>query len=127
MKRVILTSILVLGIRKAESAARARTMARHEKGRVRERLSPNASLPNSLVYSPIEAWTNDEVWMFLMQIPNAWGPPNKDGGHHSQLRRLPIRVLDMHTRRSRQIDVRHDSKRRREGMDASTLRTAERA
>ena len=71
-------AILVLGIRKAESAARARTMARHEKGRVRERLSPNASLPNSLVYSPIEAWTNDEVWMFLMQIPNAWGHPNKD-------------------------------------------------
>lgn len=71
-------AILVLGIRKSESAARARTMARHEKGRVRERLSPNASLPNSLVYSPIEAWTNDEVWMFLMQVPNAWGHPNKD-------------------------------------------------
>jgi len=35
-------------------------------------------LPNSLVYSPIEAWTNDEVWMFLMQMPNAWGYPNKD-------------------------------------------------
>lgn len=71
-------AILVLGIRKAESAARARTMARHEEGRVRDRLSPNSSLPNSLVYSPIEAWTNDEVWMFLMQVPNAWGHPNKD-------------------------------------------------
>lgn len=71
-------AILVLGIRKAESAARARTMTRHEQGRVRDRLSPNSSLPNSLVYSPIEAWTNDEVWMFLMQVPNAWGHPNKD-------------------------------------------------
>lgn len=71
-------AILVLGIRKAESAARARVMERHEQGRIRDRLSPNASLPNSLVYSPIEAWTNDEVWMFLMQMPNAWGYPNKD-------------------------------------------------
>jgi DNA sulfur modification protein DndC len=46
--------ILVLGTRKAESRARARTMTRHERRRVRDRLSPNGSLPNSLVYSPIE-------------------------------------------------------------------------
>ncbi|MFB4285068.1 DNA phosphorothioation system sulfurtransferase DndC [Nonomuraea sp. MTCD27] len=71
-------AILVLGIRKAESHARARAMARHEKGRVRERLSPNGNLPNSLVYSPIEAWSTDEVWAFLMQYPNPWGHRNKD-------------------------------------------------
>ena len=71
-------AILVLGIRKAESQARARVMERLEKGRVRDRLSPNASLPNSLVYSPIEAWTNDDVWLFLMQNQNPWGHPNKD-------------------------------------------------
>jgi DNA sulfur modification protein DndC len=70
--------ILVLGTRKAESAARARTMEKHEKYRVRDRLSPNASLPNSLVYSPIEDWTNDDVWMFLMQFSNPWGYENKD-------------------------------------------------
>lgn len=71
-------TILVLGIRKAESQARARAMTRHEKHRVRDRLSPNGNLPNSLVYSPIEDWTNDEVWTFLMQSPNAWGHNNKD-------------------------------------------------
>jgi DNA sulfur modification protein DndC len=70
--------ILVLGTRKAESAARARSMEKHERRRVRERLSPNASLPNSLVYSPIEDWSNDDVWMFLMQSPNPWGYRNKD-------------------------------------------------
>jgi DNA sulfur modification protein DndC len=70
--------ILVLGTRKAESQARARTMERHEKYRVRDRLSPNASLPNSLVYSPVESWQNDDVWMFLMQEPNPWGYRNKD-------------------------------------------------
>ena len=71
-------AILVLGTRKAESAARARVMERFEKGRVRDRLSPNGSLPNSFVYSPIEDWTNDDVWMFLMQVGNPWGYNNKD-------------------------------------------------
>lgn len=71
-------TILVLGIRKAESQARARTMAKHEERRVRDRLSPNGNLPNSLVYSPVEDWTNDDVWEFLMQVQNPWGYNNKD-------------------------------------------------
>lgn len=71
-------AILLLGSRKAESQARARVMARHEKHRVRERLSPNASLPSTLVYTPIEDWSNDDVWMFLMQVKNPWGYNNKD-------------------------------------------------
>lgn len=71
-------TILVLGIRKAESSKRAATMAKHEANRLRERLSPNASLPNSLIYSPIEDWTNDEVWLYLMQVQNPWSHSNKD-------------------------------------------------
>lgn len=71
-------TILVLGIRKAESSARAATMKRHERYRTRERLSPSASLPNSLIFSPIEDWSNDDVWMYLMQVKNPWGYNNKD-------------------------------------------------
>ena len=71
-------AILVLGSRKAESANRARVMNRFERKRVRDRLSPNGSLPNSFVYTPLEEWTNDDVWMFLMQFPNPWGYSNKD-------------------------------------------------
>jgi DNA sulfur modification protein DndC len=71
-------AILVLGTRKAESSVRAHRMQELEKKRVTERLSPNASLPNSLVYSPIENWSNDDVWFFLMQVPNPWGYDNKD-------------------------------------------------
>jgi len=71
-------AILVLGTRRAESAARARVMGRFEEKRVRDLLSPNGSLPNSFVYTPLEAWSNDDVWMFLMQIPNPWGYNNKD-------------------------------------------------
>lgn len=71
-------AILVLGTRKAESSARAASMMKHEKGRMRDRLSPNGSLPGSLVYSPVEDWSNDDVWLFLMQVANQWGYPNKD-------------------------------------------------
>ena len=71
-------AILVLGTRKAESTRRAANMTEHEKGRVRDRLSPNSSLPGSLVYTPVENWTNDDVWFFLMQTPNPWGYNNRD-------------------------------------------------
>ncbi len=71
-------AILVLGTRKAESAARARVMEQFERKRVRDRLSPNGSLPNSFVYSPLEDWSNDDVWLFLMQVRNPWGFNNKD-------------------------------------------------
>jgi len=70
-------AILLLGTRKAESQQRARTIAKHAKGRLRERLTPNANLPNSLIYTPIEDWTNDDVWLFLMQVKNPWGHTNK--------------------------------------------------
>ena len=71
-------AIVVLGTRKEESAIRGRAMTRLEKHRVRDRLSPNASLPNSLIYSPIESWSNDDVWTYLMQTPNPWGYENRD-------------------------------------------------
>ncbi len=71
-------AILILGTRKAESATRGAAMRKLEAQRVRDRLSPNASLPGSLVYSPIEDWSNDDVWMFLMQVKNPWGWNNKD-------------------------------------------------
>lgn len=71
-------AILVLGTRKAESSARAKAMKRHAAGRVRDGLSPNSTLPNSLVYSPIEDWSNDDVWTYLMQSRNPWGYDNKD-------------------------------------------------
>ena len=71
-------TILVLGTRKAESSKRAMTMKKYEKNRVRDYLSPNARLPNSLIYTPIEDWRTDEVWMYLMQFKNPWGGNNQD-------------------------------------------------
>ena len=71
-------TILVLGTRKAESVKRASTMEKHAQKRVRDRLSPNASLPNSLIYTPIEDWSNDDVWIYLLQVSNPWGNSNED-------------------------------------------------
>ena len=119
----------MLGTRKAESSARARTMSKHEKERVRDRLSPNASLPNCLVYTPIEDWSNDDVWMYLMQVPNPWGYNNKDLLTMYQglrpmgnalwwsirlLRVVAIVVLGvgLYVGGKRQVDVGYDPKRR---------------
>lgn len=71
-------AIVVLGTRKAESRQRANRMKQYEAKRIRDRLSPNMSLPNSLVYTPIEDWRTDEVWLYLMQWENPWGHSNKD-------------------------------------------------
>lgn len=71
-------AMMVLGTRKAESTRRAATMSKHEQGRLRDRISPNSKLPNSLVYSPIEDWSNNDVWTYLMQVSNPWGHSNRD-------------------------------------------------
>ena len=70
--------ILVLGTRKQESSRRNRTMTNLEKKRVRELLSPNPTLANELVFSPMEDWSNDDVWAFLFQYKNPWGYSNMD-------------------------------------------------
>lgn len=71
-------AILILGTRKAESQVRQRTMEKYEQQRVRERLNQSPTLNNCLIFSPIENWSNDDVWTFLMQIENPWGHNNKE-------------------------------------------------
>jgi len=78
--------IIVLGTRKAESSRRSQTMSNHEMGSIGDRIGNNTltsllyhgSLPNSLIYSPIADWRNDEVWLYLHQYANPWGNSNKD-------------------------------------------------
>lgn len=70
--------IMILGTRKAESTNRARSMENLEKQRVRELLSPNPTLKNEYVFSPLEDWSNDDVWAFLLQFKNPWGRKNTD-------------------------------------------------
>jgi 3'-phosphoadenosine 5'-phosphosulfate sulfotransferase (PAPS reductase)/FAD synthetase len=66
--------IIVLGTRKAESATRAASMRSHDNnGRFR-----NHTLPNALVYAPIADLSNNDVWAYLLQIPNPWDSDNMD-------------------------------------------------
>ncbi len=69
--------ILVLGTRKAESANRARTMEYYEKKRARDYLSPNGSIQNELVFSPLEDWSHTDVWNYLLSYENPWGQSNQ--------------------------------------------------
>ena len=81
-------TVLVLGTRKAESTNRAATMAKYEIGSVSELLQSDSNLsnslrysdtlPNAVIYSPIQEWRDDEVWIYLMQCENPWGKNNKD-------------------------------------------------
>lgn len=73
-------AIVVLGTRSAESAARANVISEHKK--LRERtgfyLSPNSSMENCFVFSPVEEWINDDVWQYLLSYENPWGYSNQD-------------------------------------------------
>lgn len=71
-------AILCLGARKTESQARARVIERASRNRIKDKLNPNPTMPGCFVYTPIEEWTNDDVWMFLTQCTNPWGYNNAD-------------------------------------------------
>lgn len=71
-------AILVLGTRKAESKSRREVMEEYEKKRYRAHLSKNGAFANSYIFTPIENWSNDEVWQYLMQYENPWGHSNKE-------------------------------------------------
>ncbi len=72
-------AILVLGQRKGESAARDKVMDNY-KGSTRDRLSRNRDpkLSRVWVYLPIETWSSDEVWEYIIENPNPWGINNQD-------------------------------------------------
>lgn len=68
--------IVVLGVRKAESATRQQVMNLHViQG---SRLRRHTTLPNAFVFAPIEDFTTDEVWNYLLQVKSPWGNNNRD-------------------------------------------------
>jgi DNA sulfur modification protein DndC len=67
-------AILHLGARRAESSSRAQTMAGRE---IRNGLHRHPDLPRVWVSNPIEFFTTEEVWAYLLQKPNPWGSDNR--------------------------------------------------
>lgn len=69
--------VLALGVRSSESATRAQVMAlRKIEG---QRLRTHKTLAGALVFAPIEDWTTDDVWSYLLQnYETPWGSDNND-------------------------------------------------
>ena len=69
--------VILLGVRKAESAARARSISSREvEGKL---LSPHVSIPKAYVYNPLTEIPNAIVWEYLLKGDgkSAWGTDNK--------------------------------------------------
>jgi DNA sulfur modification protein DndC len=71
-------AILCLGARVAESSARAKVIKKHSRFRFRDRLSPSSSLPGCMIYTPVEEFSNDDIWFYLNNTKNPWGINNKE-------------------------------------------------
>lgn len=68
--------IMVLGVRREESATRAQVMSlRSIEGSL---LSRHSTLPNAFVYTPVRDYSVDDVWSYLLQVANPWGNDNED-------------------------------------------------
>lgn len=72
-------AILVLGQRRGESQVRDKVMDQY-KNSTRARLSKNKDprLSRVWVYPPIESWSSDNVWEYLVTQVNPWGIDNQE-------------------------------------------------
>lgn len=66
--------ILVLGSRRNESATRNQVLDMHRITGMR--LARHGQLPGAWVYMPIEEFTTDDIWTYLMQVDSPWGGDN---------------------------------------------------
>ena len=71
--------ILVLGMRRDESANRDQVINAHQVAG--KRLARHGQLAGAWVYMPIEEFTTDDVWRFLLQAEAPWGGDNTQLAH----------------------------------------------
>jgi len=68
--------VLILGVRRQESTTRAQVMALHRKPG--DLLSRHSTLRSAWVYTPIEFFSTNDVWTYLLSAKNPWGNNNRD-------------------------------------------------
>jgi DNA sulfur modification protein DndC len=67
--------IVTLGIRRGESMSRDQVMSLHKiKG---TNLQRHSKFSNAYVYAPVEDWTVDDIWHYLLQVECPWGYDNE--------------------------------------------------
>ena len=70
-------AIIVLGVRKDESATRKASIKSHQ-NLENSNLTPHSDLKNALVYRPIADLSTDDVWEFLAANDPPWGGTHSD-------------------------------------------------
>ena len=68
-------AILLLGVRRDESAKRAGSVAKYDNG---ERLNRHNDMPGCMVFRPIVDLTTEDVWEFLGTTAPPWGASHKE-------------------------------------------------
>jgi DNA sulfur modification protein DndC len=71
--------ILLLGVRKAESIARAQRLEGYLANETEGKLSPHNDVKGCLIFRPIIDLANDDVWHILLNVRAPWG------GNHREL------------------------------------------
>lgn len=66
--------MLVLGSRRDESATRNQVLDMHRITGMT--LARHGQLPGAWVYMPIEQFTTDDIWTYLLQVESPWGGDN---------------------------------------------------
>jgi DNA sulfur modification protein DndC len=69
--------VLLLGVRRAESANRARTANAH-RNRDGTRLNPHDDMKGCMVFRPLMEMTTDDVWLLLLQRTPPWGGSHRE-------------------------------------------------
>jgi DNA sulfur modification protein DndC len=69
--------ILLLGVRRAESANRAVTVNRHP-NTAGSRLNPHDDMKGCMVFRPLIDMTTDDVWLLLLQRTPPWGGSHRE-------------------------------------------------
>ena len=68
--------MIVLGSRRSESSSRGQVMSeRRDKGKY---LSYHKDILGALVFTPVEDWDTDDVWEYIINVPNPWGGDNRE-------------------------------------------------
>jgi len=71
-------AIIVLGTRKAESSKRSFNIRENDAKSQRQYFSAHSEHNNIYSFLPIKDWSNDDVWLYLLQNNSPWGINNKD-------------------------------------------------
>jgi DNA sulfur modification protein DndC len=68
--------VITLGAREEESTTRALSLRKH--ALPHQLLKRHSTIRGAWVYTPIEVWSADDVWVYLLQIDNPWGDENRN-------------------------------------------------